>query len=101
MIGMGPVGIRFVQSLLKTNRDTRVVVYGNEPWEPYNRVQLSSFLAGDLGWPELVESQKLPIIPNVIQQHHCAVVSIDREARTVTDEYGRIQAYSKLILATI
>ena len=100
VIGMGPVGIRFVQSLLNHNRNCNVVVYGNEPWEPYNRVQLSSFLAGDLGWSDLVNSQKLPVIPNVIQQHHCTIASIDKEARTITDESGRVQAYSKLILAT-
>ena len=36
------------------------MIYGNEPWEPYNRVQLSTFLAGSLDWAGLVKDQKFP-----------------------------------------
>ena len=100
IIGTGPVGIRALQLLLKQNPVANIVIYGNEPWEPYNRVQLSSFLAGDLDWTGLVQEQKIPAQDNIIQHHNCAVTDIRREERTVVDELGRVQPYSRLIIAT-
>ena len=44
VVGTGPVGIRFVEELLRRNPHTPLVIYGNEPWEPYNRVRLASLL---------------------------------------------------------
>lgn len=99
IIGMGPVGVRAMQSLLLHNPDEKIVAYGGEPWEPYNRVKLSSFLAGEMSWAEMVDSQKIPIVENVIHYSNCRVVRIDRSAKIVVDETGRTQPYRKLILA--
>lgn len=46
VIGAGPVGIRTVQALLRRAPNTRVRMYGEGPWTPYNRVRLSSLVAG-------------------------------------------------------
>ena len=100
IIGTGPVGIRVLQLLMKQDPLANVVIYGNEPWEPYNRVQLSSFLAGELDWTGLVREQSIPPHGNVIQHHNCAVARICRDDQTVVDELGRVQAYSRLIIAT-
>ena len=35
VVGTGPVGIHFVEELLKRSPDAPVIIYGNEPWEPY------------------------------------------------------------------
>ncbi|MFT5085412.1 MAG: hypothetical protein ACI9Y1_003473 [Lentisphaeria bacterium] len=45
LAGAGPVGIRFCTELLKRKPLSKIKVFGNEP---YNRVQLSSLLAGAL-----------------------------------------------------
>ncbi len=99
IIGTGPVGIKTLFTLLEKDPQTQVVIYGDEPWEPYNRVKLSSLLAGETGWSDLIESQKVPQIENLVQHQNCRVVEIDRERNTVIDSFGREQRYRKLILA--
>jgi len=100
IVGSGPVGIRVAQLLLQEKSEQKVVIYGNEPWEPYNRVQLSSFFAGELDWLGLIDSQRIPNLPNVTQIHNCEVVSINRDLRTITDAMNHSQHYSKLVMTT-
>ncbi len=45
IIGIGPVGIRCARTLLGHSRSSRVI-YCDEPWTQYYRVQLSTLLAG-------------------------------------------------------
>ena len=100
IVGTGPVGIRTAQELLSRRPDTPVVIYGDEPWHPYNRVQLSALLSGELSLPAIDNALRVPEGATVVQHHNCAVVTVDREARTVTDTQGRVQPYSFLVLAT-
>ena len=100
VVGTGPVGIQFIKSLLSDTNHSLITVFGNEPWEPYNRVKLSSFFAGQLAWDELVNGQKLPNSDSLVVHHNCAITDINRESKTVTDELGQIHPYSKLIIAT-
>ena len=100
VIGTGPVGVRATQELARRAPQMPVVVYGNEPALPYNRVRLSSLLAGEVRWSELVQGQELPTGPGIVVRLNCGVVSIDREQRVVHDAGGGIQRYSRLILAT-
>jgi nitrite reductase (NADH) large subunit len=99
IVGTGPVGIRILQSLQRQNFKQPIVIYGGEPWQPYNRVRLSSFLAGDIHWNELVDSQSVPDDINIVQHHNCKVVQINSDKQYVIDERGQRQNYSKLILA--
>jgi len=99
IVGTGPVGIKALLSLLEKNPHENIVIYGDEPWEPYNRVKLSSFLAGEIDWSDLTGSQRIPDLENLAQHHNCKVTSIDRENKIVVDETGREQPFSKLILA--
>ena len=100
IIGTGPVGVRVAQNLLRENPEQHLVIYGNEPWQPYNRVQLSSFLAGEVDWLGLTDSQRLPEKPNVQQRHHCEVVYIDTDKRLIVDQLERVQPYDRLVIAT-
>jgi len=100
VVGTGPVGIRAAEELLKRDPSRAIVLYGDEPWEPYQRVQLSALLMGEIGWGAIDNSLSLPASHRVMQHHHCPVVSIDRARHVIRDEHGREQPYSKLILAT-
>lgn len=100
IVGSGPVGIHFLQALLAHQPDSAIVIYGNEPWLPYNRVQLSSFIAGDIGWSGLVETQALPNASNITTRFNTEIVEIDPVNKLVIDNAGYRQHYSKLILAT-
>jgi nitrite reductase (NADH) large subunit len=100
VIGTGPVGIQFIKSARSCLCDCNITVFGNESWEPYNRVKLSSFFAGQLKWDELIISQKLPQSENLTAHHNCAIVKIDPDRKLVLDELGRSHNYDKLIIAT-
>ena len=86
--------------MLRRKPDAEVVIYGDEPWEPYDRVKLISLLSGDLAWADLTNLPSLPEKHHVILKSNTRVVSIDRTNHTVLDSNGNRQTYSHLILAT-
>lgn len=101
VVGTGPVGIRFVNELLKSNPLQAILIFGNEPWQPYNRVKLSSLLASDIRWENIAndEWEKIKQHPNVTHQLNCPIAKIDRENKFVIDDMGNSYAYSELVLA--
>lgn len=100
VVGTGPVGIRVVEELLKREPTAHILVYGDEPGEPYNRVRLSSLLSGEINLPGILNPLRLPDDHRVVQHQDCEVVAIDRARRVITDRTGTTQHYSKLVLAT-
>ena len=100
VIGTGPVGIRFVEELLSQNPSMPVVIYGNEPWEPYNRVRLAGLLTGELSLDGIGNVLKLSKNNKVVQHHNCEITKIDHINKKVVDKLGNSQSYSKLVIAT-
>ena len=100
VVGTGPVGVRVAQELTRIAPAQPVVVYGNEPSIPYNRVRLSSLLAGEMNLNALLAGQDLPAGPHVTARLNCGVTAIDRERRAVIDAAGRAQPFWRLVLAT-
>ena len=100
IVGAGPAGMRLAEVMLKRDPQREIVIYGDEPSTPYDRVRLSSLLMGEIGWAAIAQDLKLPNGHRVIQRYHCAVSRIDRDARVVHDAHGRAQPYSHLVLAT-
>jgi len=100
VVGTGPTGIRFVEQLLQRKPDTPIVLYGNEPWEPYNRVRLAGLLTGEVDFAGIQNPLRLPPQHRVVQRHNCEIVAIDRQRRLVLDRHGNRQPYSHLVLAT-
>ena len=97
VVGTGPVGVRAARELLERLADgRRVLLFGDEPWLPYNRVVLSSYLAGEVEDIDLA----VPEDPRLSTHYGVRITAIDREARTVTDSLGGVHAYSDLVLAT-
>lgn len=100
VVGSGPVGVRFVDELLRRQPDAEVHLFGNEPVKPYNRVQLSALLAGEKT-PEAIQLE-LPSVekhPNFVFTV-AAVKSIDPEAGTLEDSLGNRHRFDRLVLAT-
>ncbi len=100
IVGSGPVGMRVAAGLARTLPDVPRLVYGEEACEPYDRARLSAFLAGELRWESLAIDPALLADPALERRFGCTVTAIDRDAHHVVDSRGRIQPYSKLILAT-
>lgn len=100
IVGSGPVGVRVAGELHRRRSDVSIVLYGAEPDEPYNRVRLSSLLAGEIRWDAWNADSSLPASPHIERRFGCAVQSIDRGARCIVDAHGRIQPYSQLVIET-
>jgi len=98
VVGSGPVGVRFIEELLKREPDSHITLFGDEQVRPYNRVQLSSLLAGkvsindiELSLPE--ESERFALKPVKIE-------SINLKLKRVTDSNNQTHNFDKLVLAT-
>jgi nitrite reductase (NADH) large subunit len=100
IVGAGPVGVRVAQQLARRDPARPIVLYGAERSEPYNRVRLTSFLAGELGYDALTRDLQLPESNSLVKRYGCAVVAIARKRRAVVDARGRMQPFGKLVLAT-
>lgn len=100
VIGTGPVGIRAVMELQKLNRSKTIAVFGDEPWMPYNRVQLSSLISGEVKEESLYSAYELNSFPGVSTFFNNKIIEIDRYSKNVIDSNGKHYSYDKLILAT-
>lgn len=100
IVGAGPVGVRCAQELRRRDAALPIVVYGTEAWQPYNRVKLSSLLAGDASWEDLADGLALHEDERMQLRLGCSVLAIDRGARCVIDSRGQTQPYADLVLAT-
>lgn len=99
IVGMGPVGLRLAQELLDRGLDRELILYGNEPWAPYDRVRLSGVLSGAVSREALAIPLRFGAQHRVVERTNCPVVAVDTARRELTDADGRAQAYSDLILA--
>jgi nitrite reductase (NADH) large subunit len=102
VIGAGMAATRFVEEL--TNRapgQYDILVIGEEPRLAYNRVLLSSVLAGDLSVDDIeLKSSQWWRAAGVETLSGRRVVAIDAAARRLMLDNGDSVAYSKAVLAT-
>ncbi|MGD9785628.1 MAG: FAD-dependent oxidoreductase [Hyphomicrobiaceae bacterium] len=98
IIGGGPVGIRAAQELSRLGRDC--IVLNAERWLPYNRVKLSTLLAGDVQIGQVMQPLGFPGPGRVLLYSDQSVVDVDRSARNVTISSGRKFDYSSLVFCT-
>lgn len=100
VIGSGPVGVRFVHEYLKRNPGAALTLMGDEPFQPYNRVQLSTLLAGEVTMEDII----LPLPSQAQYQHFrhqvARVVAIDTKRKTVLDSRGVESDFDALVIAT-
>ncbi|MDB5531885.1 MAG: assimilatory nitrite reductase large subunit precursor, partial [Hyphomicrobiales bacterium] len=103
VIGNGMAGMRTIEELLKhdAGRRYKITVFGAEPHVNYNRIMLSSVLAGDKTVDEIVINSREWYDDNGIQLlSGDAVAAIDRDAKTVTSASGMVLRYDRLLIAT-
>ncbi len=102
VIGNGMAGMRTVEELLLRAPDRfDIAVIGAEPHPNYSRILLSSVLAGEKTFEDIV------INPRGWYEHHrigliagCRATAIDAVARRIAVDDGRTLGYDKLLLAT-
>ena len=103
VIGNGMAGMRTVEELLKLpgGKRFRITVFGAEPHVNYNRIMLSSVLAGDKSVDEIVINSREWYAQNEINLiTGDAVKKIDRQTRTVISASGIEVRYDKILIAT-
>jgi nitrite reductase (NADH) large subunit len=102
VIGAGMAATRFVEELTSRAPDRYdILVIGEEPRLAYNRVLLSSVLAGDLSVDEIeLKPRQWWQAAGVAALSGRKVVRIDAAARRVVLDNGESVDYSKVVLAT-
>ncbi|HEY3747709.1 MAG TPA: FAD-dependent oxidoreductase [Pseudonocardiaceae bacterium] len=100
IVGHGMAGVRLATDLRRHDPNLErvaVTVVGDEPHAAYNRVLLSTVLAGTL---ELASVRLAPTGPAVDTRLGVSVTAIDRQARKVELTDGSHVPYDALVLAT-
>ncbi|WP_227539275.1 NAD(P)/FAD-dependent oxidoreductase [Marinobacter sp. Arc7-DN-1] len=101
--GHGMVSQRLLEALCREpgRPFTRIVVFNGETTPAYNRIQLSSLLAGGTDERSLALQPGDWFRDNAIEVHDGEpVTAINRQDRTVATATGRVQSYTHLVLAT-
>ena len=102
MVGNGMAGVRCIEHLLKLAPELYdITIFGAEPHPNYNRIMLSSVLAGGASLEEIILNDLEWYTSNHITLHvgH-TVTSINVMERKVTSDQGIQVPYDELILAT-
>lgn len=100
VIGTGPVGIRAARMLKGQNPHNTILVFGEEAVSPYNRIQLSLYLLGEVSRKSLDTPVTLDANNDIRQYIGKKITHIDRKKRVVTDENCQTYGYDNLIIAT-
>jgi len=102
LIGNGMAGMRAVEELLKAEPLLYdITVFGAEPHVNYNRIMLSSVLAGEKAFDDILLNTHDWYEDNQIELL-CGdpVVNIDRVKCQVTSRNGLVRDYDRLLVAT-
>ena len=101
VVGNGMAGMACLEEILKYSTRFGVTVFGDETHVNYNRVLLSSVLAGEKSADDIV------IHPLEWYQKHqidlrvgVRIIDVDPVAKTVTGNDGSVTSYGLLLLAT-
>jgi len=92
--------VRFTERLAALDPERRVLLLGDEPFRPYDRVRLSAIVAREMKPEALFSEPKLGRLPQVCVLADRRIVRIDRDSRLVVDARGETYDYTNLVLAT-
>ena len=101
VIGNGMSGVACVEQILKHNHGFDITIFGDETHVNYNRIMLSSVLAGEKEFDDIVLNDIDWYKRNSITARFgVRVVDIDAEAKTVRGADGSVTSFDKLLIAT-
>ncbi|MBU2918258.1 nitrite reductase large subunit NirB [Psychrosphaera sp. F3M07] len=102
VVGNGMVGHKFIENVVNhpDHEHYQVITFSEEPRLAYDRVQLSAYFSGKTADDLMLTSEDYYDQHGVKYIIKDKVSNIDRAAKTITTESGRVESYDKLILAT-
>src|SRR5262245_36818169 len=101
VVGNGMAGVACVEQILKHAPKFEITVFGDETHVNYNRILLSSVLAGEKSADDIVlNSLKWYEQKNIQLRLGVRITSVDPVSNTVTGDDGFSTTFDKLLLAT-
>lgn len=101
LIGNGMAGVACLEQVLKHTQEFDITVFGDETHVNYNRIMLSSVLAGEKEFDDIVLNDIDWYRKHRIQARlGVRAEAIDLSAKTVTGSDGVVVPFDKLVLAT-
>ena len=101
VVGNGMAGVGCLEQILKYASKFEVTVFGDETHLNYNRILLSSVLAGEKTSDEIIlNSLEWYERNNIRLRLGVRITGVDSAAKTVTGDDGSVTPFDKLLLAT-
>jgi nitrite reductase (NADH) large subunit len=102
VIGNGMSGLRTIEDLFDITKDKyNITIFGDEPYYNYNRIMLSYLLSGEKTFEDTIINHKTWYDEHNITLHKGdKAIAVDKIAKTVTSESGKVLSYDKLLIAT-
>ncbi len=100
--GAGAAAYRFIHTYRELNTEDDIHVFSKEKHPFYNRVLLPDYINYHRSWEDLLKFKNTGEMTrlNFTLYVENSIERIDREHKTVTDQFGKVHPYDTLILAT-
>ena len=101
VVGNGMAGVACVEQILRHKPKFEITIFGDETHVNYNRIMLSSVLAGEKSLDDIVLNGLDWYQQNGIDLRlGIRIVDVDPAAKAVTGNDGSVTSFDKLLLAT-
>jgi len=101
VVGNGMAGVACVEQILRHAPKFQITIFGDETHVNYNRILLSSVLAGEKSTDDIVlNSLEWYQKNNIDLRLGVRIVDVDPVAKTITGDDGSVTPFDKLLLAT-
>src|SRR5436305_15296251 len=101
VVGNGMAGVACVEQILRHSPKFDITIFGDETHANYNRILLSSVLAGEKSIDDIMLNGIEWYQKNGIDLRlGVRIVDVDPVVKTVTGDDGSVTSYDKLLLAT-
>src|SRR5579872_4946144 len=101
VVGNGMAGVACVEQILKHAPKFEISIFGDETHVNYNRILLSSVLAGEKSSDEITLNPLEWYTRNQIDLRlGVRITAVDSRSKTVTGNDGSVTPYDTLLLAT-
>ncbi len=101
LVGNGMAGVACIEQVLKLAPSFDITIFGDETHTNYNRILLSSVLAGEKSLDEItLHPLDWYVDKGITLRLGVRIVDVDADAKTVTGDDGSVVEFDKLLLAT-
>lgn len=100
IIGSGVAAVNAAKAIRDQDKVGKILLFGSEPFMPYNRIKLSKDLFSDLSSPKVLLKKEKWYATQQIELIHKAIISIDTDNSVIVTAEGDCVSYDKLLICT-